>query len=60
VWSTSSRACSAASSSGRALTMARVMPAWYAGGPRRPHSTALTISSTTFLASPKTIIVLSM
>lgn len=28
---------------------------------RRPHhSTALTISSTTFLASPKTIMVLSM
>ena len=28
--------------------------------PRRRHSTAFTISSTTFLASPKTIIVLSM
>ena len=30
------------------------------GGPKPLYSTALTIASTTFLASPKTIIVLSM
>ncbi len=30
------------------------------GAPAAAHSTALTMSSTTFLASPKTIMVLSM